>query len=799
MRLLIKLIITITLSMVVLASCGGKDDRKMKYLEKGKAYLEENNLQKAKIEFKNVVQIDPKFSDAYFYMGLVEEKSKEPQKAYGYYQKAVDLNPDYIEPKLKLAEIYTVIGGSEYFDKAKVILQDILDKDSGRLKARLIQQQISYKEGNEEAAIKEIEKLVEMDPSLDNGINLLASAYAAKGEIDKALNILDKGIKADNKNINLRSKKISILMADKRFDDVEKELIEILNLDKSIYASHLALSSFYSKINKLEKAENILRDGINEDPDDLNRSLVLVQFLANRQGSAKAIGELNSMIAAKPDAYELKILLGRIYRDTKENEKAKKLFSMVAKESNSDVDRAHANNLLAEMLISEADVNGSKLILDELLKEHPNNFDALHLRGKVALIEKDFKSAINYFRSVNKLQPDRADISKMLAQAYFHSNEYELAENVLMNAIKADPKSADARISYVEFLVTQKRDKDAKKALQDARNANKSDYSLQLLAFKFSVSEKDNRAQEIVLDEMKETSPDKRDVYINRGNYYLTHKKYDKALDEFKLAFDKSSSPPEAIESLEMIARIYAAQNKVADAIKYMKQRIASNPKDILSRFVLANIYSSNKDMENAKKYYRSVMDVNKVWPKPYQLLAAVYKIEGNIDQAINVLKEGLDAANNDILLEITLAGYLEIQKKYDEAMLIYKRILNSNSNNMVALNNLATLLLDHSKEANSVDDALSYASKLDIEQNIAFKDTMAWAYAKSGDYQKSIDLVKPIADESPKIHVFQYHAGYALYHNGQKDEARKYLEKAVTSPVDFSGKDEAKRLIESY
>ncbi|HHJ14072.1 MAG TPA: tetratricopeptide repeat protein, partial [Gammaproteobacteria bacterium] len=43
-----------------LAGCGGKEERKAAYLERGKAYLAEKNFDKAKIEFKNVLQIDPK-------------------------------------------------------------------------------------------------------------------------------------------------------------------------------------------------------------------------------------------------------------------------------------------------------------------------------------------------------------------------------------------------------------------------------------------------------------------------------------------------------------------------------------------------------------------------------------------------------------------------------------------------------------------------------------------------------------------------------------------------------------------
>ena len=49
--------VTVLLAVSLLTACGGKEERKAKYLERGKAYLAEKNYEKARIEFKNVLQI----------------------------------------------------------------------------------------------------------------------------------------------------------------------------------------------------------------------------------------------------------------------------------------------------------------------------------------------------------------------------------------------------------------------------------------------------------------------------------------------------------------------------------------------------------------------------------------------------------------------------------------------------------------------------------------------------------------------------------------------------------------------
>ncbi|MDH5570627.1 MAG: tetratricopeptide repeat protein, partial [Gammaproteobacteria bacterium] len=108
----------LSIIVLALASCGGADERKLKYLEKGKVYLEKNDLDKAKVEFKNVVQIDPKFAEAYYYFGRLEERKKELGKAISYYRKAVELDINYVAAKVRLAKMYLVVNTPEYNAKS---------------------------------------------------------------------------------------------------------------------------------------------------------------------------------------------------------------------------------------------------------------------------------------------------------------------------------------------------------------------------------------------------------------------------------------------------------------------------------------------------------------------------------------------------------------------------------------------------------------------------------------------------------------------------------------------------------
>ena len=56
-----------------MAACGDPEDRIAAHLERGKALFEETSYQKARLEFKNVLQIDPKHVEAWYFLGQVQQ------------------------------------------------------------------------------------------------------------------------------------------------------------------------------------------------------------------------------------------------------------------------------------------------------------------------------------------------------------------------------------------------------------------------------------------------------------------------------------------------------------------------------------------------------------------------------------------------------------------------------------------------------------------------------------------------------------------------------------------------------
>ena len=83
-----------------------KEAKKERHLKRGEKYFSENKLREAIIEYKNVLQIDPRDAKVRYKLGLSHLKVGNLQEAFSEFTKSVDLDPEAIEPRIQLSLIH---------------------------------------------------------------------------------------------------------------------------------------------------------------------------------------------------------------------------------------------------------------------------------------------------------------------------------------------------------------------------------------------------------------------------------------------------------------------------------------------------------------------------------------------------------------------------------------------------------------------------------------------------------------------------------------------------------------------
>ncbi|HYE34750.1 tetratricopeptide repeat protein [Methylocaldum sp.] len=771
----------------VLIGCGGAEERKAEHLERGKKYLEERNFDKAKVEFKNVLQIDPKTSKPYFYLGQIEEAQKNWQDSFGFYQKASELDPGDLEVKVKLAKLYML---GKQLDKASELLNMVLSSKPEDIDVRMVKAGLSSLKGDQIAAISELGRITAEQPSRVDAFLVLAMLHGQQSNFDEAERVLEQGVSANPRDTSLQTSLAKLAVKMNKLEKAENIFKGMVSGDPVNLGHRKTLSEFYIQQKRWNDAERVYREAIQVSSNDSQRYILLAELLAKSGKSDEALAELTKAIETYPDKSDLRFGLAKLYEQRKEIDRAERAYRDIIALKKRAPEALKAKNRLVLLALAQGQVDEAIALVNEVLKANPGDIQGLLLQGRIALFRKDAQKAIAAFRSLLKDQPDSLEILNLLAAAHLLDGKPSLAQESLEKAVAANPDKFEAHKNLVEFLAAQKNYPLALEKINDFLKLKSK--SLEALALKSEIlGAAGNHAElEAVLKQIKTEFPENPTGGFHLGRLYQAQKKYDLALAEYEEALEKSKND---YEILKAILGSYIDRGQSEKGVARIKKVLSDNPKHAGAYQLLGWYYLGEKQEMEAVKLMNMAIQSNPRWLLPYANLGAYYEQKGRRDLALKTYNQALDALPGDPSVLMNLARVYEISKDYDNAIKQYESILKSNPNNMLARNNLASLLsLDKSEKA-KLDRALDLAKQFDKTEEPIFMDTLAWIYYQKGDYGKALPLQLKTAEKSPEVPIYQYHLGMIYLKKGERAAATEHLQKAVNSGKEFVGLEEAR------
>ena len=774
---------------IALSGCGGREERQAKHMEKGKAYLAQADYDKARIEFRNVLQIDPKNADAYYLSGLLEEKQNNGAKAFGNYSKVLELNPEHLDAKARLGKMYLLSNDTA---KAEKMVGDILAKRPADPAAHTLKAALMARKGDAVGAVQEASQVIAADPSQFEAVSLLAALYAKQGDEAKAQAVLENGIKANPGNIPLRMDLAVVAMKHNDIAKAERQLIEIVAADPKRLEYRTNLAVFYTRTNQADKAEKALRDAIQIDPEDETRYLLLTEFLATRKGPEVAEKELLSVAQSRPKAYKLRFGLAKLYQAMNSPEKQRQIYLDIIDRDKTGPEGLKARNQLAEVEARAGKREAAEKLIAEVLKENPRDSQALLLRGKMSLVNGDAKDAIVDFRSLLKEQPDSVEFLGLLAKAHLTNKEPELAGEIFNNAVAKFPDNPNVRMARADFLAATQDYDGALKEIDAVVAADPQNLRALQAKAETEVARKNWSAAEGAMAKFKAAAPEQPIGYYRLGLIYQAQKKYEQALTEFETALSKA---PGTTEPLAAIVNVLVVQGKADKAVARIGQVIQATPDNLAAHLLLGAAYASQKKYADADGAFRKAIQLNPRASAAYMDLANLSLTRGDAKTAIQSLRQGLAAVPGDVGMSMLLAEAYQRSGDNDKAVAEYETVLKNNPGIDAASNNLASLLAEKGGKAN-LDKALGLAKRFESSSTPAFVDTLGWIYFMSGQNDLALPLLQKAADKEPQTAIFQYHLGMALYKKGDMKAAKTALQKAVDSKSSFPGIEEAKGVL---
>jgi tetratricopeptide (TPR) repeat protein len=783
--------LALCLGSLVVAGCGGAETRKARHLEKGHQYLAAGNFEKARVEFRNALQIAPTDSEARYENGVVDEKLGNPREAAQYYQGAIDVNKDNIRARAALGRLYLFSGAP---DKALETIEPGFAKypdDAGLLTVRAAAR---VQQKDPAGALADAERAVQLAPTNEDAVSVLAGIYKAQGNADKAIALLQGAIKQLPAAVDLRLVLAQLYASLNQEANAEALLVDLVRLNPTEKSHRLRLAQFYARLNEPDEAERILREGIKSLPQERELKMALVDFLAARRTREAAEKELNGFIAQDPKDYPLRFALGQFYEQGKDFAKAEAVYREVITAAGLDGPGLTARDRLAALRIQQDDAAGAQKLIAEVLAKAPRDDDALILRGTLALAQQDPKTAIADLRAVLRDQPNAIGVMRSLARAHLANGEAALAEETMRRAVDANATDAGARLDLAKLLIQLGKPEQAKPVVELLIKQQPNNIDALDAQFKIAVAEKDLAAAKAAADAIVATNPKLALGYYYQGAVAERAKRFEDAIRLYSAALEIQ---PQAAEPLQSITRVLAGQNRVPEALKRLDDLAARFAQDSFAPNLKGELLLSQNRIADAILAFKSAIERQPTdWP-PYRNLAYAEFMGHDTDGAIATLKGAIGKLPSPEPLETELATLYGRVGKPDDAIGVYESSLRRNPKSDVIANNLAMMLVTYRKDRASLDRANQLSAAFSTSTNADFLDTYGWVLYKRGDAMAAVAALQTALSKMPDSPVALFHLGMAQALAGQTDAARDSLTRSLKSGKSFSGMDEAKAALD--
>ena len=777
----------VVLVTVVVTGCGGPAERKAAHMQRGEELYKSGEFEKARLEFNNVLQIDPKDEKARYMLGETYEKLQDIRNAAGQYLAIIQEDPKHIDARVKMGQIYALMRAP---DQAMEQVEAVLKLDPKNADALAIRGSVKAQKGDMDAALADAQAALLQAPGQANASVLKAAILVTRHQTDQAVDVLKTSIakNPDNNSLKLVLAKIYAEIGD--HDKAVDTLRALVKADPKSLAFRLQLANYLTGLKKPDDAEQVLKAAVADLADDVKPKLALAEFLANQRDKAQAEAALKGWIAKDSGNYPLYFALGALYENMGDNKQAIATYQKVIDLADTKPEGLNARTKLAAVYLRERNLDKAGALVAEVLKENAKDKDALLLHGEMAMGKKDYITAIGDFRTILKDNPTADIATRLLARANVLNNQPDLAKDVLQKAIDNNPKDLVLRNDYIQLLVQGHDLNGAIEQLEEVLKISPNNFGALESLFKAHAVNRDWGSARAIAEQLKTSFPDKPHGYYFAGLVHQAEGKLAESVDDFDAALQRA---PDAVEPLSQLIKSYLAMGRRDKAQDRLHKVLAEQPKNFVAMNLLGELAMADKKFDDAIGLFKQSIAVNPKWPVPYNNMAFCYVSQKNDDAAVKAYQDGMAATDNAVLLRTGLAGLYERQGKIDLARAQYELVLQSAPDSPLAANNLAMLLIEHGKDKASIDRAAKLVQALKDATNPAFLDTYGWVHYHSGDFATAVTYLEKAVKGAPDQAIMHYHLGMAYFKKGDKDAAREQLKLAVDTQSDYRGLDEAK------
>lgn len=784
--------VIVLLAWVVVSGCQTMEQKRDNFMQQGQALYDKGDFVRARLQFKNALQIDPKFAPALLWLAKTEMKLENFRGAFGNLNQAVELDPKLAEARILLGRIY--LGGKK-FDEAQTHINEALQIDPQNTDALLVKATMALLQGKSAEAKSQLQEIKQLDPKKFEVYLLTAQIEASEKNLAGAAQTLEEGLKAIPDKKELYLARATLADAQGQAAEAEKYLHEAVKLEPKNPALQAQLAQHYIKSREFDKAEQALRQQMALEPDNERHVVALARFLLGLNRAKEAEQELKTFIDKHQENNNARFALADFYLARRQEGKAMQTLQAIVDREPTGPAGLQAKGRMASVHATRGRIAEAEKLVAEVLKENPKDMAATRTMGLLALNKKDGLTAVNNFRIIVQDQPQNPEARLLLAQAHLVNNEKEQARDQAKKALELKADYLDARRFLYGLYIQDQDYQGAISTIQGYLRYNEKDlFNLSALGEVYA-AKGDLAAARATFKKIISLEPKNPLGYFELARLELRQKHPEAALPHLT---DALAQNPAFLPALQALTGIYLEKNQPQKAAEVVAKSLAAVPDNPALLQMMGELSLIQKKPQEAVKYLEKAFALNPRQMGALRLLVIAYQQSPDQEKVAQDLADKAKDPKSPRFYSLAEAMYYERLKDYPKAIEVYQRMIERNLFTTLAKNNLAYLLANHLPSPENNQKALQLVNEAldESPEDPNVLDTKGWILFQQGDYQQAKAYFEQATEFAPENPTLKFHLASALAKTGEVAKAKEVLEKLLETKVKFAEQAAAETLL---
>jgi tetratricopeptide (TPR) repeat protein len=623
--------------------------------------------------------------------GQLEDAKKQVGSAIAEYRQALTAKPG--DPIITLALGRTLVVDGESAE-AESLFKSLIEKDKTNLNGYFELYHIYVTQRKIPEAEAVLKSALQSNPK-DTQLRLtLAQFYFGTNKRTELVALLDQ-MKGDLKQFPdayFQSGDFYLRVND--VDDALKEYEAGIKKDSSRKNSYLKREiEAYVRGGKANIAYDKNEEILKSDPKDPEARGLKATFVLDRGDVNAALGELQSVVTAKPNNFVARFNLGRAHFARAEYEQARQEF-------------------------------------DEAIKLRPDYLPARLAQIQVSMLRGDNDAALHQADDTMRIAPYNVQARVMKAAALQRLQRYDEARALLTVVIEKQPKQVETLLELGVLDLNQKKFKEAEEFFQRAWDADPS--NLRGLLGQSRAYLLDNQLDKSVqlIEAEAQKKPANLDLQRELGNAALSARQYDKAIATFQSLLAKTSEQRQQADLYTRISESYLRKGDVQQSINALERSRQGQPNNASITTNLGMLYEMQSKPDVARKYYEMSIKTDPNNPLALNNLAyLITQTNGDLNQALTYAQRAKQRLPEHAEVNDTL-GWIYLKKNLtDEAIDTFKTLVVKAPQNPTYHYHYAMALLQKGDRENAKKECVSaLADKPNKQQEGEIRQLMAKA-----------------------------------------------------------------------